>query len=236
MEFFRKYKRTIFLITGIGFVMGIFIGFGSYFFYRGWSIDAVASVNGKNISYQKFQTSYQRALDNYRDKGQEVNDDIIQRMKQEVLSSLIQEEIFCQEADKYGIKVTDVELLMNIRSYPAFQQNGVFDRNAYNRVLAYQAHITPAEFEESERRRITMAKLRLLVSASVKVSEPELQIKYAQTNGGKMDNYIKDREKFIQTVLSEKTNAVFNEWFRQIQRELKIKEYLSEMERRFGQR
>lgn len=230
MIFLRRHSKTILLITVIGFIFGAFVGFGGYYFTRGWRMDTVATVNGKKIFYNTFLNYLQRVIDNLRDQNQEINDELIKRKKEEILSDLIQEEIFYQEAKKYGIVVTDEELAMDIQRFPAFQKDNRFDRGTYFQVLRYALRMTPQEFEESRRRSIAIAKLRYLIASSVKVSDKELEIAYLQEKGD-LTNYFKDKETFRQNYLSQKTILVFNEWFQQLGRQGKIKVYLEEREK-----
>lgn len=230
MNFLRRYNRTILLITGIGFIAGAFVGFGEYYFTRGWRADTVALVNGKKILYNTYLNYLQRSINNLREQNQEITDDLIKQKKQEILSDLIQEEIFYQEAKKYGITVTDEELAADIQRFPAFQKDNHFDHNTYFQVLHYALRMTPEEFEESRRRTIMVAKLRSLIAQSVKVTEKELELAYLQEKGD-LKNYFRDYETFRQNYLSQKTVLVFNEWFQQIGRQVKVKTYLEERER-----
>ncbi len=230
MNFFGRYSRTILLITVIGFIAGSFIGFGGYYFTSGWRADTVALVNGKKILYNTYLNYLQRLISNLRDQNQEVTDELYNRKKQEILSELIQEEIFCQEAKKYGIVVTDEELAADIQNFPAFQKDNRFDRNTYFQVLQYALRMTPEEFEESRRRTIMIAKLRYLIAGSVKTTEKELELAYLQEKGD-LKNYFRDYATFRQNYLSQKTLLVFNEWFQQLGRQVKVKTYLEERER-----
>jgi peptidyl-prolyl cis-trans isomerase D len=148
--------------------------------------------------------------------------------KHEVMQDIIQEEVFWQEAKKYGITVTDSEISMEIQHYPAFQKDGKFDQRAYFQVLNQVLHSTPQEFEESRRRQIAYLKLRDLVASSVILSEPELRYAYMKANKNNMKNFDKDRETFVNKTRQEKVMMVFNEWFKQLNQGLKVKIYLKD--------
>jgi len=229
-NFFQRRKRTIFMVTIIGFVLGTFVGFGGYYLTRGWRADTVAVVNGKKILYQTYLNYFQRVIDNLREQNQELTDEIIKQKKQEILSDLIQEEIFYQEAKKYGIRVSDQELAADIQRFPAFQKDNRFDRGTYFQVLHYVLRMTPEEFEESRRRAIAIAKLRSLIASAVKITDKELEIAYLQERGN-LKKFETEKEDFRQTYLSQKTLLAFNEWFQQLGRQVKVKVYLEERER-----
>ncbi|OGS19323.1 MAG: hypothetical protein A2219_07645 [Elusimicrobia bacterium RIFOXYA2_FULL_50_26] len=230
-EFLRKHMRTIFIITIVGFMAGAFVGFGSYFFGKKSVTDAVAEINGKKISYRDYTMMYNRTIENLRNAKEEVNEETMQRKKQEVLQDMIQEEVFWQEARKHGISVTDAELASNIQRYPAFQKEGKFDQQAYFQVVFQVLRTTPNEFEESQRRQIAIAKLRQMIADSVKISEPEIQFEYARANKGNMKKFNDERAKFLEGLRQEKVMMVFNEWFKQLNKQVKIKVYLEEIEK-----
>lgn len=231
MDFLRKHMRVIFFITIVGFFAGAFVGFGGYFFGEKSTADAVAEVNNIKIPYRQYANLLNRTLENMRNNKQEVTDAAVQQKKQEVLQDLIQQEVFNEQATKYGITVTDGELAANIQSYPAFQREGRFDRNAYFQVIFQVLRTTPQEFEESQRKQIAIYKLRQLIASSVIVTEPELRFEYARMNKGDMKNFEKDREKFSESVRQQKVMMVFNDWFKTLNQTVKIKVHLQEIER-----
>lgn len=233
MDWFRKNMRTIFTVTIVAFVAGTFISFGSITLSKSGS-DTVAEVNGTRISYRAYLKLLDRAIENIRSNKGEVTDAVVAAKRQEVLQDMIQQEVFYQEARKYGITVSDGELLADLRRYPAFQTNGQFNRQAYMRILFEMLHTTPEEFEESRRKEISFFKLRQFIASSVKISEQELQFEYGRTHKGNMANFAKDRDKFLQEVTQQQTGLVFNEWFKSINQTLQgnIKVYLDEIEKR----
>ena len=234
MNWLRKHMRIIFGITIVGFLGGAFVGFGGYFFADKTTADAVVEVNGTKIPYRQYSNYLSRALDNMRNQKQEVTDEITLQKKQEVLQDLIQEEVFSQEAKKYGITVADGELAADIQRYPAFQKEGQFDRNAYFQVVYQVLRTTPKDFEESRRKQIAIYKLRFLVASGVIITEPELRLEYFRANLGNMTNYQKEKIKFFEKIRQEKTMLVFSEWFKLLNQEMKVKVHLQEIEKGNG--
>ncbi|OGS34514.1 MAG: hypothetical protein A2293_09560 [Elusimicrobia bacterium RIFOXYB2_FULL_49_7] len=231
MNFLRKHMKVIFLITIIGFLAGAFVGFGSYLFGKKTATDAVAEVNGKEISYRRFAVLLNRAVENASKEQQgTMSEEMIQQKKQEVLQDLIQEEVFWQEALKYGISVPDKELAMDIQNYPAFQKDGRFDQGAYFQVLYQVLRTTPQEFEDSRRKQIAIYKLRHLIASGVRISEAELRLEYARANRGNMKDFEKNKTEFSDKLRQEKVMMVFNEWFKQLNQTVKIEVFLNEIE------
>ena len=229
MDFFRKHMRTIFLITILGFLAGMFLGFGGYLLGKGPQGDAVAEVNGKKISGRAFRTLYNQAMQNVKKGEENLSEEAVKAKKQEVLRDLIQEEVFYQESKKYGITVPNGELAASIQSYPAFQKDGNFSQQAYFEILYRVLRTTPEEFEESRRRQIAIYKLRQIVADSVRISEPELRLEYARANKGDMSKFNDKKEEFLQQVRQEKVMMAFQEWYKVINQTFKVKLLMKEI-------
>jgi len=58
------------------------------------------------------------------DKKTTITPELMAQKRQEVLQDLIQEEVFWQEAKKYGISVSDGEVAADVSRYPAFVKDG----------------------------------------------------------------------------------------------------------------
>ncbi len=230
MDFFRKHMRVIFLITILGFLAGAFIGFGGYFFGPASAGDAVAEVNGARVPYRKYSMALNRAIDAMRRDKQEVTNETTARLKQEVLQGLIQEEVFWQEAKKYGITVTDAEVSGAIQQIPAFQRDGRFDRMIYFQTLSQGLRVAPKDFEESQRRQMAAEKLQRLFSSGIRVSEQEIREAYARQNKGSAANFEKDRAAFEEKFRQQTVMLVFQEWFSRLNQQMKIKVHLNEIE------
>lgn len=226
-SFFKKYRSNIFAITVIGFIAGIFLGFGGYI--RATSnINTLASVNGKKILLSRFNRIVNQNIDNYRNQGYEINEEVIKSIKQQVFRELLQEEVFWQESKKFGIVVTDAEVYQSIIRTPAFQKDGKFDRETYLKTLFYRLKMSPKEFEETRKKQIAMYKLRELVISSVKISPNELVLAYKEKYGD-LKNFEKNKKTFAQEYLQEKQTAVLEEWYKQINSNLKIKMYVKDL-------
>ncbi|MCX7910276.1 MAG: SurA N-terminal domain-containing protein [Endomicrobia bacterium] len=224
-EFFRKNKQNILIITTIGFIGGIFLGFGGYYIRDFNAINNAAVVNGVKIPISRYNRLVSQSIENYRNQNNDITDEVIKSIKQQVLRDLIQEEVFWQEAKKYGIKVTDQELYSYIMSIPAFQKNGIFDRETYYKTVILRLKMTPKEFEESQRKRIAMFKLREFIVSGVKLSKKEIE-EYYKLRNPKTEE---DKQKLYKELLQEKQTAVLEEWYKQINNNLKVKVYIKDL-------
>ena len=208
MNFFRKHKVAIILIILIGFFGGTFIaGFGVSTFGNSSSFDTVAVINGKNIPYKYYYSLYNNALNMLRHSEQNVTDEIMRETQDQILRTLIQDELIWQQTKKYGITVSDNELAQDIQSYPYFlNANGQFDSRNYYQFLN-NLRMSPKDFENLRRKQIAANKLKVLVASATNVSNTE-----AEKDSGK-----------AAILIQTKANEILNDWFDSVKRESKIK-------------
>lgn len=142
--------------------------------------NAVATVNGREIPFDRYQRRYQAYLEFYRQLYRErFSSELAERLglSEQVLDDLIREELVIQRARAEGITVGDEELAARIRAIRAFQENGRFSLERYREVLRRE-RVTQAVFEMELRREILRGKAETLVKAGIKVSEAELRQAY----------------------------------------------------------
>lgn len=138
---------------------------------------AVASVNGDEISIQSLENAYRNIYEIYK---QIYRDRFTEEMatqlnlRQQALNGLIQEKLIIQRAKKDGIRVSDEEIKEFIKGYPAFQQDGAFSKDRYLKLLSYN-RITPASFEDEQRKILAQKKMESIIKEGVKVSEDEVK-------------------------------------------------------------
>lgn len=211
MEFFRRHKVTIILIILVGFFGGTFItGFGVSTFSKANSFDAVAIVNGEKIPYKYFYSLYNNAINALNHSGQELTEELTTETKNNIIRTLIQDELIWQQAKDYGITVSDTELAYDIQSYPYFlNDQGNFDsRNYY--IFLNSLMLSPKDFESLRRKQLAANKLKMLIASSVKISNSE------KAKGNEYQ------------LLQEKANEVVNAWFEEIIKKSKIEILLSD--------
>jgi len=156
----------------------IIIVFALYFGSKGGkqTADAIATVDGKAISYVEYEREYQNLLEmtQQRFKGM-LTDELIKtlNLKQQALDNLINRTVIIRKADELGIKVTDEEVRNSILSFPGFQRDGVFKEYLYQDLLRMN-HLTPEEFEASHKQNILVEKIQELLQNGVFVTDQEV--------------------------------------------------------------
>lgn len=217
MNFFRKHKVAIILIILVGFFGGTFIaGFGvSTFGNSASSFDTIAVVNGKKIPYKYFYGLYTNTLNMLRNSTQDINitEELMGLTKNQIVSNLVQDELFWQQSKKYGITVTDNELAKDIQSYPYFLDGkGQFNTRSYYQFLN-NLRMAPKDFETLRRKQIASNKLQMLIASSARVSQSEFEKKGTSN---------------IPELTQIKANDILNDWFDEIRKNSKIQILLNE--------
>ncbi len=232
MTWLRKRNKEILLFTFATFILGgvVFTGF------QGFALtpfSPVVIVNGEKIPYHRFESRLRLNME--RETGP-VAPDKAAALKDSTLHELVQEAAVLQEADRYGLTVTDGEVAAYIQSIPAFQQDGRFDQNRYVSYVTQQARTTPSAFEEERRRDIRRQKLLMLLSSSIKISDDEARTFFRQKSPELSE---KDRKELasdpakLQNVAGqEQGNAVFQAWIMQMNGRLKVENRLDRWEKK----
>ncbi|MCI4458605.1 MAG: SurA N-terminal domain-containing protein [Thermocrinis sp.] len=131
--------------------------------------NCVANVDGSCITLR----DYRRELLRYGNLAQ--NKDMERLLKQQVLESLIVQELLYTKAKKLGFLASDQEVIDLIKSDPSFQENGVFSISKYKESLA-RLGLEPTEYEEYIRKILTIQKLLNLIGNAVYLTPKEEEI------------------------------------------------------------
>jgi len=223
MNFLRKNIRIFLWCIAVAFIGGIFL----WNFSTRRLTDCVLQVNGTKISYSSFLEALNRRIRNWYDENPEgeLSDAQTKEIKSEVLNSLIQEELLYQEAKKYGIYVSQSEVISTIRSLPQFQRDGKFEPQLYFYVLRNYFRTEPATYEAQIRRAITHQKLRNIILSSVKVTDQEVKDEYQRRK-------IKEKEEdFKENFLQEKRMLFYRQWLVSLYQKAKIINNLDKIEK-----
>ena len=179
LDLMRKHAGTWMIKALLGAIVVVFVfwGVGSWTSQRE---GIVATVNGESISLEDYRNAYNRLLDQARQSlGANLGDEMLKTLQipKRAMEQLIDRTLLKQAAERLKMKVTDEELAQSIRSTPAFQSEGAFDRRRYQQLLALN-RMTPETFELSQRDSLLVEKLVRLVTETVKVSDAEAESWY----------------------------------------------------------
>lgn len=151
-----------------------------------WGMDAiiggfsgepeVATVNGEDITEREFlrvvQMESQRRLQQMeRPDPSLLNEDLI---RQQVLQSLIQEEVMSQDAASQGLILSDADIDALITQMPQFQVDGTFNRDRFVSIVRNMG-MGVAEFRELMRSQYVVNQIRNGIVQSAVVSPENIQ-------------------------------------------------------------
>ncbi len=151
-----------------------------------------AIVNGKAIAFNDFQTTYSNLYQVYQNIYQDQFTPALEKqlkLAEKTLDSLIDQVLLQDEAERQQIEVSGKELVDAIASIPAFQQNGVFSKDRYLQVLAYQ-RLSSEQFEAMQRSELITTKVREQLQAGVTVTDEEIDEEFRNNNEKVNLNYV----------------------------------------------
>ena len=191
LNLMRKNAGTWLIKILLGAIVLVFVfwGVGSF---RDRGAGRVASVNGDPIMVEEYNETYNRLVEQIKQRyGNRLNDEMLKmlQVKKQAMDQLIEKRLLLTEAKRLNFIVSDEELSSTIKAIPSFQDNGNFDNRRYRAVLA-QNRLTPESFEVKQREFILMDKIRSLVSDSVKVSDAEVEDSYQWKNSQIRIDYV----------------------------------------------
>jgi len=143
-----------------------------------------ATVNGELITTSEFRFSYSNLFDYYQRIFRDFNNEMAVQYKlsEKALDGLIGEILIAQEAKNLGFRVSDEEIRKEIMETPYFQQNGVFDRDSYNKMVQFTLNTTVTDYENKVKLQLLSRKLRNFLFKSLDISETELKDEYILAN------------------------------------------------------
>ena len=180
ISFLRRHQKSIFVATITVFLSGSFVGLGGFYFTRRDTDGAVARIGASKIPAQRLLIRVNQYAEALREKGTDVDDAMMSRLKREMLNDMMIEEMMALKADELGLKVTNDELSRDIRATPAFQREGRFDQELYFRQVRAIFRENPQEYERSRRKAIKSGRLKQLIYRMAKLSPAEVDAAYAQ--------------------------------------------------------
>ncbi len=224
--------KPILWITATIFILFIFMGLGNYIFSRRETTIA-AQINKKKIKAKEFYKTLYNQIQTYRYVYQmDITDEMMPQIKKSTLDGMIQSELVSQQIKKQGIKISNQELIEQIRQDPAFQKDGKFNQKLYLEKLSYQ-RISPQIYENGIRNSLKNKKMRELITASAKVTTEEIWEEYKARKYDpqkETDTFEKRKDSIKDYLLYMKQNLYFQEWLNHIKAKSNIINNLAQID------
>jgi len=205
MNFLRKYKNIIFIITIITFISS----FMPHLFY---TKNYAAKVNGTKIPLKILNSLTSVQLQSIKKvTNKQITEKDLKEIQAQLLSLLVKNEILYQQSKLYGIIVTDEELRTYLQNSESFKNNNnIFDKQRYYSFLK-TIQLTPKEYETIIKKQICENKLKMTLASSVKLWNYEFE------------NSLKQNSSVIKNnLIQEKINLILNDWYSNVVKNSKI--------------
>ena len=224
ISFLIKHKKSILIIT-LAFFLGsiVYIGLDAYS-RSNYNLTA-ATVGRQKISYRDLYRVSDQQANRLRSQGIEVNEDLLKMIQQQVLSSMVSEEILNQAAQEAGLSVSDYEVAYDIKTSPWFAPEGKFDKAQYEYVLKASAGVTPAQFEEQLRRDKLANRYRQTLYSFYKLTPQEIKYAY-QVQNGDLKNFEDNKQDFAAALMDTKMETAQKAFLDDFNNRVEIKTFL----------
>jgi peptidyl-prolyl cis-trans isomerase D len=138
------------------------------------------SINGKPVNLAEYQAERASVMTGFiLNKGRQPAR--TPQLDDEITMRTVQRMLLLQKARELGVRVSDEELVQQIRSLPILQNDQrQFDPEHYQRYMAYlnNLDVTGVQFEEAMREELVLSRLRMFVGMAAKVTPDEAQLAY----------------------------------------------------------
>ena len=225
ISFLIKHKKSILIITLVFFLGSIvYLGLDAY---SRTNYSLVAAKVGKAvISTRDLDRTTENAAQNLRNQGIDLDEQTLKDVRQQVLQTLIGEEVVTQAAQKAGLHVSDYEVAANIAAIPYFTANGHFDKTIYTYGLKRMG-LTPAEFENQLRRSSLGNSFRRVLASNYKMTPKEIEQAY-KVQHGNLDKFPQDKKDFADQLLENKMQTAAKAFEEQFNNNVEIKTFLKD--------
>ena len=143
-----------------------------------------AVVNGKSIAYEDFQSAYSNLYQIYQSVYQDQFTPALEKELQladKSINGLIDQALMQDEAERLQLVVTHKELIDAIAQVEAFQVNGVFNKDRYLEVLAYQ-RMNSDTYEAVKHNELLLDKVQEHFKAQVNVTDADIEEEFRNIN------------------------------------------------------
>lgn len=176
LAFLRRHRRWFFVFLWVVILAFVILYIPNLDPAARLADSAVATVGGRPIKASLFQRQYLRQRRQFLATNQGMDEAMIERMglKEQVLSSMVREELEGLEADRLGIQIDDEAVLKAITEDAQLQTDGRFVGSATLTRLLQQEGLSIADFETGVRRQLRAQRLREAITDGVAVSDAEV--------------------------------------------------------------
>ncbi len=222
-RFLRKHRTFVFAFLAIIMISLPFFGIGSNYLFSSPQ-DVVLKVNGTKVR----RSEYDRLLNQLMKSNPEMPAEQKQQVRGQALNELIRLIVYDQEAERYGLRVSDQELRAQLEHTPAFLTDGKFDPQKYLQTLTQVAGTTPEEFENYRKKDMAAFKLNQVIASAAAVTDEDLKEAVEgrlaiETDLKKKKTWKENPETLRAEIRGQQANWLFQDWLGAINSSLKVR-------------
>lgn len=175
MQHHKKYLVVTIWVATIAFIGAGFVGWGAYDFNSDRA-SSVAKVGDRKITVQEYQLAYANFYNFYNNMlGGKLTQEKADQMGLEkiVMQNMINETLLLNYADEIGLRVEPSEVKKALIEDEAFQVDGVFNKEAYYRVIK-QAKLSAKDYENGLKKQLLLSKIQNVLKLKPTKNEQEM--------------------------------------------------------------
>ena len=184
----RKFSETLTAKIFIALIALSFVFWGINDFYKSSYNNAIAEINGDEISFNEFTKEYSKIIRNNNIQSQKLA--IEKNIHIIAISNIISEKLLKIHAKNLGILIDDTVIAIEIKNNNEFKEKEIFSRTKYEKFLL-ERNINSKILEEQINKNLK----RKIITNS-------------------FNGYIPNSKKISETVLSTKINILYEDFLR----------------------
>ena len=184
----RKFSETLTAKIFIALIALSFVFWGINDFYKSSYNNAIAEINGDEISFNEFTKEYSKIIRNNNIQSQKLA--IEKNIHIIAISNIISEKLLKIHAKNLGILIDDTVIAIEIKNNNEFKEKEIFSRTKYEKFLL-ERNINSKILEEKINKNLK----RKIITNS-------------------FNGYIPNSKKISETVLSTKINILYEDFLR----------------------
>ncbi|MFZ9152335.1 MAG: SurA N-terminal domain-containing protein [Candidatus Fonsibacter ubiquis] len=184
----RKFSETLTAKIFIALIALSFVFWGINDFYKSSYNNAIAEINGDEISFNEFTKEYSKIIRNNNIQSQKLA--IEKNIHIIAISNIISEKLLKIHTKNLGILIDDTVIAIEIKNNNEFKEKEIFSRTKYEKFLL-ERNINSKILEEQIDRNLK----RKIITNS-------------------FNGYIPNSKKISETVLSTKINILYEDFLR----------------------
>ena len=225
-------RIIVYIVVAVFVISGGFMGFGAYMSGNNNSSkqrrspnEAIAEVNGEEISYQE----YLNAMRNNAQRASQLSSTQLVNFRLNILNSIIERRIILNQAQEMGINVQVTEKDID-NSIQDILNNNNMTKEELEKNLKEQDY-SIADLRNDLRLNLqTQKKIQKTVKKSyedIKISEEEIKKEYEKQaeNNKNIASYEEKKSEIEKNLLNKKQNNEFKKWMQDLKESANIKIY-----------